>query len=60
MHKNINTVGLNILSNINRSWDRGEELGVLCVDFNKAFDSVEHSCITEVLKFFFHLMALFQ
>ena len=51
-HKNINTVGLNILSNINRSWDRGEELGVLCVDFNKAFDSVEHSCITEVLKFF--------
>jgi len=25
---------------------------VLCVDFNKAFDSVEHSCITEVLKFF--------
>ena len=22
------------------------------MDFNKAFDSVEHSCITEVLKFF--------
>ena len=29
-----------------------EELGVLCVDFNKAFDSIEHACVSSVLKFF--------
>ena len=51
-HKNINTVTLNILNNISKAWEVGEELGVLCVDFNKAFDSIEHACISSVLKFF--------
>ena len=51
-HKNINTVTLNILNNISKAWEAEEELGVLCVDFNKAFDSIEHACIASVLKFF--------
>ena len=51
-HKNINTVTLNILNNISKAWEVEEELGVLCVDFNKAFDSIEHACVSSVLKFF--------
>jgi len=51
-HKNINTVTVNIINNISGSWHNREEMGVLCVDFNKAFDSIEHSFIRSVLEFF--------
>ena len=51
-HKNINTVTLNVINNITNSWHNKEELGILCVDFNKAFDSIEHVFITSVLRFF--------
>ena len=43
---------LNIMDRISGSWHHGEALGVLCIDFIKAFDSVEHNFITNVLKFF--------
>jgi hypothetical protein len=43
---------MNILDNISQAWTEGEETGILCVDFNKAFDSVEHYVIKEVLDFF--------
>jgi hypothetical protein len=43
---------MNILDNISQAWIEGEETGILCVDFNKAFDSVEHYVIREVLEFF--------
>jgi len=51
-HKNINTVTVNIIDNIAKSINTGEELGVLCIDFIKAFDSVEHSCMESTLRFF--------
>jgi hypothetical protein len=50
--KNIHSCTLNIMGNIAESWERGEEVGVLCVDFSKAFDSIEHGVIRSSLKFF--------
>jgi hypothetical protein len=50
--KNIHTSTINIIENIGRSWTNREEMGVLCVDFNKAFDSIGHEYIRAVLKFF--------
>jgi hypothetical protein len=43
---------MNIMDNISQAWNEEEETGILCVDFNKAFDSVEHYVIEQVLKFF--------
>jgi len=43
---------LNIMDRISGSWHHREALGVLCIDFIKAFDSVEHQFISNVLKFF--------
>ena len=51
-HKNIGTCGVNIIDNISRSWVHREKMGVLCVDFSKAFDCVEHEFINKVLVFF--------
>jgi len=51
-HKNINTVTVNIIDNIAKSINSGEELGVMCIDFIKAFDSVEHACMESTLRFF--------
>jgi hypothetical protein len=34
------------------AWNANEPLGILCVDFNKAFDSVEHVFINRVMEFF--------
>ena len=51
-HKNINSCTINIIDNISQSWAHGEKMGVLCVDFSKAFDSVEHLFIDSVLEFY--------
>ena len=51
-HKNIGACGINIIENISRSWVHQEKMGVLCVDFSKAFDCVEHEFISKVLGFF--------
>jgi hypothetical protein len=50
--RHIHSCTMNILDNISQAWTEGEETGILCVDFNKAFDSVEHYVIREVLEFF--------
>jgi hypothetical protein len=50
--RHIHSCTMNILDNISQAWTGGEETGILCVDFNKAFDSVEHYVIKEVLEFF--------
>jgi hypothetical protein len=49
---NIHMCTMNIIDNISQAWNEEEETGILCVDFNKAFDSVEHYVIEQVLKFF--------
>jgi hypothetical protein len=40
--KNIGTVTMNIIDRISESWKEREAMGVLCIDFVKAFDSLEH------------------
>jgi hypothetical protein len=50
--KNIHTCILNVTSCISQSWRSGEGMGVLCVDFSKAFDSLEHEAILACMKFF--------
>jgi len=50
--KFMGTCTLNIMDRISGSWRHGEAMGVLCVDFVKAFDSVEHEFISNVLNFF--------
>jgi len=50
--KNIGTVPMNIIDLICESWEKGEGMGVLCVDFVKAFDSVEFLFVKNVLTFF--------
>ncbi len=51
-NKNINTCTVNVMNSISRSWETSLPTGIMCVDFAKAFDSVEHEMITNVLKFF--------
>jgi hypothetical protein len=51
-NKNINTCTVNVMNSISRSWEMSLPTGIMCVDFAKAFDSVEHEMITNVLKFF--------
>jgi hypothetical protein len=50
--KNINTCTLNIMNCISQSWKNFEPMGVLCVDFSKAFDSVEHAAVLKIMEFF--------
>jgi Reverse transcriptase (RNA-dependent DNA polymerase) len=50
--KNIHMCNLNLIENISMAWVQQEELGILCIDFNKAFDSVEHYVIMKVFEFF--------
>jgi hypothetical protein len=40
------------MSTIAEAWGTSEEVGILCVDFSKAFDSIEHEAIRNCLKFF--------
>jgi hypothetical protein len=51
-YKNMGTVLHNVLDGINESWVKGEQMGVLLVDFVKAFDSVEHEYIRKCLEHF--------
>ncbi len=51
-NKNINTCTVNVMNSISRSWELGWPTGIMCVDFAKAFDSVEHEMISNVLTFF--------
>ncbi len=51
-YKNMGTVIHNVLDGINESWVKGEQMGVLLVDFVKAFDSVEHEYIRKCLEHF--------
>ncbi len=51
-NKNINTCTVNVMNSISRSWELGQPTGIMCVDFAKAFDSVEHEMISNVLTFF--------
>ncbi len=51
-NKSIHTCTLNIMNSIDRAWNLGREVGVMCVDFSKAFDSVEHEMIKNVMGFF--------
>jgi len=44
-YKNMGTVLHNVIDGIAGSWTREEQMGVLLIDFVKAFDSVEHSFI---------------
>jgi len=50
--KNMNTCTINIMDRIALAWDKKEAMGVLCIDFVKAFDSIEHEYIKNVLRFF--------
>ncbi len=51
-NKNINTCTVNVINSIGRAWELGKPTGIMCVDFAKAFDSVEHKLIQNVLEFF--------
>ena len=48
----MSTCTLNIMDRIGGSWYHNEPLGILCIDFIKAFDSIEHLFIKNCLKFF--------
>jgi len=50
--KFMSTCTINIMDRIGGAWHHREPLGIMCIDFNKAFDSVEHMFIENVLKFF--------
>jgi hypothetical protein len=51
-NKNIHTCTLNLMNCIDRAWETRKEIGIMCVDFSKAFDSVEHEMIKNVMGFF--------
>jgi hypothetical protein len=50
--KFMNTCTVSIMDRIAGAWEAKEEMGVLCIDFVKAFDSVEHLFIERVFRFF--------
>ncbi len=41
---------MNTMNSISRAWKLGQPAGVMCVDFSKAFDSVEHEMIKRVME----------
>jgi hypothetical protein len=51
-HKQIHTCAANLITCISQSWNVEEECGIMCVDFKKAFDSIEHDAIKTILRFF--------
>jgi hypothetical protein len=51
-NKNINTCTVNVMNSTGRAWELDIPTGIMCVDFAKAFDSVEHAMIKNVLEFF--------
>ncbi len=50
--KNMSSCTLNIMDRISGAWESAEEMGVLCIDFVKAFASIEHVFIERVMRFF--------
>ncbi len=50
--KQIHSCAANLITCIAQSWDAREECGIMCVDFKKAFDSIEHEAIKTILRFF--------
>jgi hypothetical protein len=46
--KQIHTCAANLITCISQSWDAREECGIMCVDFKKAFDSIEHEAINHI------------
>jgi hypothetical protein len=50
--KNMGTVIHNVVDGVASSWAEGEQMGVLLVDFIKAFDSVEHEFIKKAMEHF--------
>jgi len=50
--KSMNTCTINIIDRIAGAWKNRDKSGVLCVDFVKAFDSIEHIFIKRVMRFF--------
>jgi hypothetical protein len=51
-YKNMGTVIHNVVDGIANSWVKDEQMGVLLVDFIKAFDSVEHGFIKKAMEHF--------
>ncbi len=51
-YKNMGTVIHNVVDGIANSWAEDEQMGVLLVDFIKAFDSVEHAFIKKAMEHF--------
>ena len=51
-YKNMGTVLHNVIDGIADSWAEGEQMGILLVDFVKAFDSVEHEFIRKAMQHF--------
>jgi hypothetical protein len=51
-YKNIHQCTMNVMDNISNSWEHGEGMATICVDFSKAFDSIEHVFIEKVLTYF--------
>jgi hypothetical protein len=45
-------ITLNIMNCISQAWVNFEPTRILCVNFSKAFDSVEHEAVRKVLEFF--------
>jgi hypothetical protein len=52
INKNINSCTINVMNSISRAWETRKPTGIMCVDFAKAFNSVEHGMIRGVMKFF--------
>ncbi len=40
------------MNSISRAWETRKPTGIMCVNFAKAFDSVEHGMIRGVMEFF--------
>ncbi len=51
-YKNMGTVLHNVMDGMSSSWEEKDQMGVLLVDFVKAFDSVEHGFIRKSMEHF--------
>jgi hypothetical protein len=51
-YKNMGTVIHNVIDGMASSWEEKDQMGVLLVDFVKAFDSVEHEYIRKCMAHF--------
>ena len=51
-YKNMGTCVQGVIDGIANSWKKKTEMGVLLVDFCKAFDSIEHQFVSKALSYF--------